>query len=67
MKRCGLAFAVLIAATGAPPVGQDTMKSRLGTKASDEQRVDDCKVPEEKRSDRLRPGCDDGTPPASGN
>jgi hypothetical protein len=38
--------------------GRDTLKSRLGDKASDEQRVDDCGVPPERRGPRERPdGC----------
>lgn len=37
------------------PVGRDTLKARLGSKASDEQRVDDCKVPEARRGASRRP------------
>jgi hypothetical protein len=29
-----------------------TLKERLSDKASDEQRVDDCKVPEDRRGNR---------------
>jgi hypothetical protein len=32
-----------------------TGKERLGDKASDEQRVDDCKVPPQRRGRRIRP------------
>jgi hypothetical protein len=32
-----------------------TLKERLGDKASDEQRVDDCKVPLERRGSKPRP------------
>lgn len=58
-----LRLLLVILATAAPtvvasaperPVGRDTMKQRLSSKASDPQRVDDCKVPEEKR-DGTRP------------
>lgn len=42
--------------TPVPPV--KTGKERLGDKASDEQRVDDCNVPPERRGTRVRPtGC----------
>jgi hypothetical protein len=38
-----------------------TGKERLGGKASDEQRVDNCKVPPDLRGPRPRPDdCDDG-------
>ncbi|WP_250500094.1 hypothetical protein [Caballeronia sp. GAWG1-5s-s] len=32
-----------------------TLKERLGDKASDEQRVDNCKVPPERRGAKARP------------
>lgn len=36
-----------------------TAKERLGRKGDDEQRVNDCKVPVQKRGLKLRPaGCD---------
>jgi hypothetical protein len=36
-----------------------TLKERLGDKASDEQRVDNCKVPLERRGSKVRPdGCE---------
>lgn len=39
-----------------------TAKERLGGKASDEQRVDNCKVPLEQRGSKPRPDdCRDGT------
>jgi hypothetical protein len=39
-----------------------TAKERLGPKASDEQRVDNCKVPLDRRGPKPRPDeCDDGT------
>jgi hypothetical protein len=38
-----------------------TAKERLGGKASDEQRVDNCKVPPALRGSKSRPdGCEDG-------
>jgi hypothetical protein len=38
-----------------PPVPVKTGKERLGDKASDEQRVDNCKVPPERRGPKPRP------------
>ena len=35
----------------------ETLKERLSDKASDEQRVDNCRVAPERRGDRLRPDC----------
>jgi hypothetical protein len=35
-----------------------TIKERLGDKASDEQRVDNCKVPSDRRGPKIRPGCE---------
>lgn len=43
-----------------------TGKERLSDKASDEQRVDDCNVPPERRGARLRPtACDGGRQPVA--
>lgn len=36
-----------------------TGKERLSSKASDEQRVDNCKVPPERRGPKSRPDCGD--------
>ncbi len=42
-----------------------TLKERLGDKASDEQRVDNCKVPMARRGSKVRPdGCDHDLNPA---
>ena len=62
-----IAVAALLLATGLPGLAgaeerhsatadivTRTGKERLGDKAADEQRVDDCKVPEARRT-RLRP------------
>jgi hypothetical protein len=61
------AFALIaIACTGiamAEPV--KTMKERLSDKAADEQRVDNCKVPPERRGTRIRPNCPDKAAPAA--
>src|SRR5262249_22528591 len=41
------------------PTGEPkSLKERLSDKASDEQRVDNCKVPIERRGPRKRPGCE---------
>ena len=45
----------------APPVPSKTGKERLSDKASDEQRVDNCKVPPERQGTAARP--DACTPP----
>ena len=43
-----------------------TAKERLGVKASDEQRVDNCKVPRNRRGPKLRPDeCEDGVSTSS--
>ena len=36
-----------------------TLKERLSDKASDEQRIDNCRVPPERRGARPRPECAD--------
>jgi len=38
----------------APP---ETLKERLSDKASDEQRIDNCRVAPERRGDKPRPDC----------
>jgi hypothetical protein len=46
----------------------ETLKERLGDKASDEQRVDNCKVPVERRGTKVRPDhCEHEVNPASVN
>jgi hypothetical protein len=63
-----VATLVLYAASGRSQDGQkhstettggvQTLKERLGDKTSDEQRVDNCKVPVERRGPKVRPeGC----------
>jgi hypothetical protein len=42
-----------------------TSKERLSDKASDEQRVDDCRVPPERRSAATRPDCPERRAPAA--
>jgi hypothetical protein len=43
------------AASGTAASTPKTLKERLGDKASDEQRVNDCKVPPERRGPKPRP------------
>jgi hypothetical protein len=50
---------------GAAPMRTQTLKERLGDKASDEQRVDNCKVPVQRRGTKVRPdGCEREVNPA---
>ncbi len=50
----------------AATIRPQTLKERLGDKASDEQRVDNCKVPVERRGTKVRPdGCQHEVTPAS--
>lgn len=68
LSRRWLGLLVVLGAQGAlrpvadeaRPAGRDTLKSRLSDKASDEQRVDDCGVPPERRGSRPRPDCPPG-------
>jgi len=63
MRLPAIAFGsvVLLAAMGvvAPGLaaGVKTSKERLSDKASDDQRVDNCKVPVERRGPTVRPDC----------
>ncbi len=43
----------------------ETLKERLSDKASDEQRVDNCRVPADRRGTKLRPDCDARGVPAT--
>ena len=47
----------LAAEASAPDAASEpkTLKERLGDKASDEQRVDNCKVPADQRGTKVRP------------
>jgi len=61
IARAGLIGAVAAVLAGYTPSSSaaagkdDTLKERLSDKASDEQRVNDCKVPLEKRGPTVRP------------
>jgi len=49
------------AARGEEPKVVSTAKERLSSKAADQQRVNDCKVPASSRGDRRRPAECTGT------
>lgn len=53
-------IALALGITGAPGAAEDgtrTSKERLSDKASDDQRVDNCRVPIGRRGREPRPGC----------
>jgi len=54
---CIAAAWLTVAAAAAPVQETRTLKERLSDKASDAQRVDNCKVPVERRGPTPRPGC----------
>lgn len=59
-----LLLVVLGSLTPLPPAlaaGTKTSKERLSDKASDEQRVDNCRVPLERRGPTPRPDCRSAT------
>lgn len=47
----------MAAQTGARAQAPETLKERLSDKASDLQRLDNCRVPEDRRGAAVRPGC----------
>jgi hypothetical protein len=55
-ERAGL-FALLALLGVAVAAGPQTGKERLSDKASDEQRVDNCGVPADRRGSKPRPDC----------
>jgi hypothetical protein len=62
MRRCCAVFLtfVILSLCGtamAMAAETKTSKERLSDKASDEQRVDDCRVPVARRGASARPGC----------
>ena len=66
MKRLAAAM-VLLTVAGSSTVAQQarTLKERLSDKASDEQRVDNCHVPLDRRGPKPRPDCpEEPRPPA---
>lgn len=58
-KALAAAAAAWLALAGATAAAQDarTLKERLSDKASDNQRVNNCRVPVEERGPTPRPGC----------
>jgi hypothetical protein len=60
-KRSGWMFRLLAAITlvlaSSLDAAAQTMKERLSDKASDQQRVDNCHVPPERRGATPRPDC----------
>jgi hypothetical protein len=54
---CAAAVCLTLAASAAPAQEARTLKERLSDKASDAQRVNNCKVPVERRGPVPRPGC----------
>ena len=61
---CLAAAALLVMATAAPAQETRTLKERLSDKASDSQRVDNCRVPIERRGSIPRPDCPTKPPAA---
>ncbi len=53
-------------AAGPPAAASETLKERLSDKASDEQRVDNCRVPKPLRGTKPRPDCDERGTAATG-
>ncbi|HEX7968803.1 MAG TPA: hypothetical protein VF502_11345 [Stellaceae bacterium] len=51
--------------TSAAAAATETLKERLSDKASDEQRVDNCRVPAGQRGTKPRPDCRAGDPAAT--
>jgi hypothetical protein len=64
--QIGLAWAAGAGSASEPAAGETraaatrTVKERLSSKARDEQRVDNCKVPPELRGPKPRPDCASG-------
>jgi len=67
MRRLAAAM-LLLTTSGSLAVAQDarTLKERLSDKASDEQRVDNCHVPLDRRGPKPRPDCPEEPAPAAG-
>jgi hypothetical protein len=65
MHAAVLALALVVAVGSAAAQPAKTSKERLSDKASDEQRVDNCHVPPERRGAVVRPDCPEKPPPAA--
>jgi hypothetical protein len=61
-----LAMSCALIASVLPAIAQEaqTLKERLSDKASDDQRVDNCHVPPERRGTVPRPNCHEKPRPA---
>src|SRR5215472_1610236 len=57
-----LALAVMGSTGIAQAEPEKTLKERLSDKASDDQRVDNCRVAPERRGPKARPDCPEGAP-----
>ena len=65
--RIGALALMILASAGfaiAEPV--KTSKERLSDKAADDQRVDNCRVPPERRGPTIRPDCSGNAVPTAG-
>jgi hypothetical protein len=56
-KVLALTCALIVAAPVAIAQEAQTLKERLSDKASDAQRIDNCRVPPERRGTQPRPDC----------
>lgn len=65
MVTCAVSAFLMQLPSGAAAQEAQTLKERLSDKASDNQRVDNCRVPAERRGSVPRPDCPAGPhPPA---
>ena len=64
-KLLALSCALMVAASPAIAQEAQTLKERLSDKASDAQRVDNCRVPPERRGALPRPDCPEKPRPAT--
>ncbi len=55
--HCAVSLALTLAAAAAVAEEAKTLKERLSDKASDAQRVDNCRVPPDRRGALPRPDC----------
>ena len=64
-KVLALSFALIVSVPPAIAQEPQTLKERLSDKASDAQRVDNCRVPPERRGALPRPDCSERPRPAT--
>jgi hypothetical protein len=65
LKGLALSFALISSVPVALAQESQTLKERLSDKASDAQRVDNCRVPPERRGALPRPDCQEQPRPAT--